>query len=221
MLATKQSLYHDSGLTVNINGKIGKTVISQIGVKQGCPLSPTLFGLYIDGMHYFLMTLGPLAIPVLSSGMKVPDLAYADTVAPMASSPEGVWQLLDLVCDFYALIGMIVSVPKTKVLLFNVAFPGPLLWTCGDEQLEIVTQYKYLGIVFDAMHGMAVTFPSLKQEMFGAWALLKRQYGRLQCLTSIGLMFRVYEACVPPSGAYACEIWCCQRFTKHYSALTL
>ena len=43
--------------------------------------------------------------------------------------------------------------------------------------------------------------------MFGAWALLKRQYGRLQCLASVGLMFRVYEACVPQTAAYGCEIW--------------
>ena len=56
MLAAVQSLYKDSGLTININGRSGKTVQSHTGVKQGCPLSPTLFGLYIDGMHRFLMS---------------------------------------------------------------------------------------------------------------------------------------------------------------------
>ena len=55
-----QSLYKDSGLTININGSSGKTVQSHTGVKQGCPLSPTLFGLYIDGMHRFLMSLALL-----------------------------------------------------------------------------------------------------------------------------------------------------------------
>ena len=34
-------------------------------------------------------------------------------------------------------------------------------------------------------------------------------------------MFRVYEACVPPSAAYACEIWGCQRFPQPYNALRL
>ena len=63
MLAALQSMYKDSGLTININGRSGKTVLSQTGVKQGCPLSPTLFGLYIDGMHRFLMASGPVDVP--------------------------------------------------------------------------------------------------------------------------------------------------------------
>ena len=95
------------------------------------------------------------------------------------------------------------------------------VWTCGGEQLDIVVDFKYLGILFNAVHGMAVTFPRLKKKMFGAWALLKRQYGRLQCLASVGLMFRVYEACVPPTAAYACEIWGFQQFPQQYGALRL
>ena len=90
MLAAVQSLYKDSGLTININGRSGKTVLSQTGVKQGCPLSPTLFGLYIDGMHRFLMASGPVDVPVLSSGMQVTDLAYADDVALMGIISPGV-----------------------------------------------------------------------------------------------------------------------------------
>ena len=68
---------------------------------------------------------------------------------------------------------------------------------------------------------MAVTFPLLKKNMFGAWALLKRQCGRLQCLASVGLMFGVYEVCVPSSAAYGCEIWGFQHFPQQYSALRL
>ena len=66
---------------------------------------------------------------------------------------------------------------------------------------------------------MAVTFPMLKRKMFAAWALLKRQYGRLQCLASVGLMFRAYEACVPLAAAYGCEIWGFQRFPQQYNTL--
>ncbi len=64
-----------------------------------------------------------------------------------------------------------------------------------------------------------MTFPMLKKNMFGAWALLKRQYGRLQCLASVGLMFRVYEACVPSTASYGCEIWGFQPFPQQYRIL--
>ena len=88
MLAAVQSLYHNSEFAININGRIWKTVLSQIGVKQDCPLSPTLIGLYIDGMHHFLMSpAGLVDVPVLSIRMQVCDLAYADDVPLMASLP--------------------------------------------------------------------------------------------------------------------------------------
>ena len=101
----------------------------------------------------------------------------------------------------------------------NCQIVRPLQWTCGGEQLEIVIDFKYLGILFNALDGMAVTFPMLKKNMFGAWALLKRQYGRLQCLASVGLMFRVYEACVPSTASYGCEIWGFQPFPQQYRIL--
>ena len=102
-------------------------------------------------------------------------------------------------------MGMVVSVAKTKVMVFNIAFLGPFQWTCGGEQLGIVIDFKYLDILFNALDGRAVTFPLLKKFMFGAWALLKRQYGRLQCVASVGLLFRVCEACVPPTAFHGCE----------------
>jgi len=89
------------------------------------------------------------------------------------------------------------------------------------DDLEFVVQFKYLGILFSSLHGMAMTFPMLKNKVFAAWALLKRQYGRLQCLASVGLMFRVFEACVPPAAAYGCEVWGFQRFPKPFSTSRL
>ena len=35
-------------------GGLSEEVASTIGVKQGCPLSPTLFGLYVDEISDFI-----------------------------------------------------------------------------------------------------------------------------------------------------------------------
>ena len=73
MLKAIQSLYTDSGLTIHINGRHGKTFRSVTGVKQGCPMSPTLFGLYMDGLHRYLMSAAIPDVPMLSSGVLLPN----------------------------------------------------------------------------------------------------------------------------------------------------
>jgi hypothetical protein len=52
MLAAIQSLYADALYAIHIRGRHGEKIQSSIGVKQGCPLSPTLFGLLLDGLHF-------------------------------------------------------------------------------------------------------------------------------------------------------------------------
>ena len=74
MLAAIQSLYIHSEVAININGRIGMPALSKTGVKQGCPLSPTLFGLFADGLHRFLLHCCPNEGPCLVDGTAVPRL---------------------------------------------------------------------------------------------------------------------------------------------------
>ena len=45
MLAAIQSLYSSGTISMKIGGTVGPPEVQQMGVRQGCPLSPTLFGL--------------------------------------------------------------------------------------------------------------------------------------------------------------------------------
>ena len=86
MLAAIKSIYKDSELSMNINGRVGHAVASQNGVKQGCPLSPTLFGLFADGLHRYLKLYCPDEGFALADGTVVPHLGYADDFVLLAGS---------------------------------------------------------------------------------------------------------------------------------------
>ncbi len=59
-----------------------------IGVKQGCPLSPLLFGLYLDGLEKHLDALEGDNPPQLAD-IIVKLLLYADDLALMSETPQG------------------------------------------------------------------------------------------------------------------------------------
>ena len=62
---------------------------SASGVRQGCPLSPTLFGIFFDGLHSHLDSTAPHAGVQLGSGRWVPSLVYADDVVLLSWTSAG------------------------------------------------------------------------------------------------------------------------------------
>jgi hypothetical protein len=53
MIGALQSLYADTSVRMKVQRRMGVSLPSQTGLKQGCPLSPTLFGLYMNIIIYF------------------------------------------------------------------------------------------------------------------------------------------------------------------------
>ena len=43
-------------LSMRVNGVTGDTQTPSMGLRQGCPLSAFLFGLFIDDLHHYLET---------------------------------------------------------------------------------------------------------------------------------------------------------------------
>ncbi|KAK9836090.1 hypothetical protein WJX81_000576 [Elliptochloris bilobata] len=134
MLGALQSLYSNAEYAINVGGRRGVGVRSTRGVKQGCPLSPTLFGLLLDGLHWALLAGAPGAGPQLACGRSVPDLGYADDFCLLATSPAHLQRLLDVAHGFLTSVGMELSVNKTCVMAFGVAAAAAaegVAWSCG------------------------------------------------------------------------------------------
>ena len=207
MLGALQSMYETANIRVNIQGRAGERVPSHTGLRQGCPLSPTLFGLFADGLHRFLLAECPDQGPVLSDGRHVPDLGYADDFVLLADTPEGLQRLIDATIAFCVATGMQICIQKTKVLVFAKRWPGPYQWLCNHQPLEWVDKIRYLGLQFDSHVGLHATYSSLHSKMWAAWALLQKQFRQLQCATSVGLLFRLYKTCIPPTALYGAGVW--------------
>ena len=62
MMGAVQSVYDNCLLSMRVSGYTGEGKTPSMGLRQGCPLSATLFGLFIDGLHHYLETVAPAVL---------------------------------------------------------------------------------------------------------------------------------------------------------------
>ena len=141
MLGAIQSLYDGCLLSMRVNGVTEDSQTPSMGLRRGCPLSATLFVLFIDGLHHYLETAIPTAaIRILQ--MRLRELVHADDICLLASSPEQLQALIDALAAYCATLQMETSVPKTKVLVVS-AVPAPAVgFTCNGNPVEQVATFK-------------------------------------------------------------------------------
>lgn len=109
---------------------VSDLIHSSIGVKQGCPLSPTLFGMYIDEVSDYIDRGGDRGAQL--AGTWIPLLLYADDIVLSSDSPEGMQRHLDALCSFAEDSGLSMNLGKTKVM----ACLTPRRSGSGDQHLH-------------------------------------------------------------------------------------
>jgi hypothetical protein len=95
-----QSMYNQDNVRVmHPTERLSARFSCGIGVKQGCPLSPLFFGLYLDGLEKHLDALVGDSSPQLAdTTIKV--LLYADDLALMSETPQGLHKQIDAMSKF-------------------------------------------------------------------------------------------------------------------------
>jgi hypothetical protein len=126
MLAAIQSLYANAVHAISVGGRRGASVPSARGVTQGCPLSPTLFGILLDGLHWALRARAPDAGPALDYELRVPDLGYADDFCILATTAADLQRLLDIAHVHLTAFGVAISTVITRIMVFTEGAPAPV-----------------------------------------------------------------------------------------------
>ena len=201
-----KSLYsHDSAAVRNQEG-ISDIFDCLMGVKQGCPLSATLFGLFVDGLEQHLMdTLGH-DVPSLS-GLLVPLLLYADDLTIMSTTPAGLQRhinALQLFCEQRQLM-ITVNLTKTKVVTFG-SRARCQTFTFNGNEVERVQSYKYLGFEFHATKNLSHGVSKLVSAANKAMHAMNRRCAFLQ-ISDPKQRCKLFDSLVLPILSYACEVW--------------
>ena len=195
--------------------------LSNVGLRQGENLSPILFLLFLNDMKQFLSThVHGIKVPFemakefdmqeLDMYLHLFILLYADDTVVLAESVEDMQKALDALKVYCDMWGLHINTDKTKVMIFSRGKVRKLpIFVFDKKQVEIVWDYKYLGVVFNynnrfgkAQKSQCVT---ASRAMF---SLLKRcRHEKLP----IDIQLDLFEKCVHPVLLYGCEVWACEN----------
>ena len=122
MIKAIKNLYQNSFTNFHVNGEISDSIQIKRGVRQGCPLSPTLFNLCLESL------LKKIQIKHKDDGFNIPldngeilnftVQAYADDVILISHSPEAMQRMLNTVEKFCQRNGMKIAPQKCKTLSY-------------------------------------------------------------------------------------------------------
>ena len=144
------SIYDNVKACVRSNNILSETFDVNIGVRQGCVLSPFLFS-------FFINELATQIIDNCSNGIQLhPDmfhlflLLFADDIVLISSTVRGLQRQINELEKYCRQSCLTVNMEKTKVIVFKKG--GKLAktekWYYMGRNVEVVNSYKYLGVYF-------------------------------------------------------------------------
>ena len=207
MLQAIIQMYWSVPLVPKLHGTVGDAIPSTCGVKQGDPLSPLLFGLFIDEFESWLRQRLP-NVGVQMGRKLVQMLLYADDMVLLTHNPMELQQMLDVLHQFCSAKGMEVNVRKTEIVVFRKANTPevPDQWLYNGETVQRSVEFRYLGIILHETKGMSCAIESLATAARKAmWALFPRF--KLAGITDISIKLRMFSCLVVPIMEYCSEVW--------------
>ena len=148
-----REIYENTECQVVANGACSQTFSTYIGVRQGCPMSPTLFALYLSDLDEKLAA--GQAGGVVVGKTKVWTLAYADDVAMVAKEEREMKEMLKELEKYTERKKLTVNVEKSKIMVFKKGRgkKEKFKWVWRNEEIEEVKEFRYLGYQFQKNNG--------------------------------------------------------------------
>ena len=199
------SMYKDVKICVRVDGVLGACFDSEVGVKQGDPLSSCLFGLFIDRLEKVFNDLLGQEMGVRLKNMFLKVLLYADDLVLLAESATDLQAMLDVLSVFCRINMMTVNIKKSEVVIFN-SLTHDYTFTYDGHVLDIKDKFIYLGMLFEGRYDVKQMARRGLNRGRNALFALYRKCAELD-IHNVYTKLHLFDTLVKPILNYGCEIW--------------
>ncbi len=189
---------------VRFGDKISDYFECNIGVRQGDSLSPTLFNIFINDLANDLDTCTDDAVRL--GQINIPFLFYADDLVLLSETEVGLQALINCVEKYCQKWALQINKSKSKIMVFNKNSTEGLRFTVGGDPLEIVKQYKYLGIIISKSGSFSQAICQLSNKALKC-SFAMRKYLSCCSYVPVEVLVHCFDALIKPILLYGAEIW--------------
>ena len=214
------SFHDDMKGTISYDGEASEPFPMHSGVKQGCVLAPTLFGIFfclllkfafersIEGVHLHtrsdgkLFNLARLRAKTKVRTVLIREMLFADDAALSSHTEEDLQRLMDRFSHACREFGLTISIKKTNVMGQDV--PSPPAIRFDNEELEVSDHFTYLDSTITSNLSLDAELDKRIAKASAVMAQLSKRVWTNKQLT-LNTKLKVCQACVLSSLLYGSE----------------
>ncbi len=199
-----KNIYTNDKICIKHDDKITDTIEVNLGVKQGCILSPLLFNIFLADLPHLLDNDVQSTNPKLQHPSS---LFWADDIVLFSESEEGLRKMLLTIEKYCKENELTLNTDKTKIMIFNKT--GRLMRTpfhYNGEKLENVNKFKYLGFLLTPSGEIKSGLQDLRDRALKAYYKLKNALGE-SFRSNIKMTIHLFDSLIKPILMYMNDFW--------------
>ncbi|MEW8548192.1 MAG: reverse transcriptase family protein, partial [Candidatus Thiodiazotropha sp.] len=203
-----KAIYNKISASVKLSRDISSCFDICLGLKQGEPLSPLLFVLFVNDIYSYLNSEdeSPSINGIDIDRMCFFILMFADDMVLFSESPDELQTLLDNLHRYTTDWGLKINTAKTKVLIFQKRRQHlTRSWKLNNVVLDVVDSFCYLGLKINYTGNVEFSTKALSDQALRAANGLLALFKRLSF--DIKTKLSLFDSLVTPILLYGAEVW--------------